>query len=95
MDQIKLQWAQRVVDKICKKHHVTPEEVEEVIYDGKPLFTRGPGSAQNRRYYVLGQTRAGRYLLIVLKRLRGAVFSTVTARAMEDAEKKLYRKHVR
>ena len=34
-------WSQAVVDKIGQKHHVTPEEVEEVIYDDKPICHKG------------------------------------------------------
>lgn len=79
VEEIELHWTQRVIDKIYKKHSVTPEEVQEVIYEGKPFFRRGSGSGKYRRYYVLGRTQAGRYLLIVLKRVRGSVFSAVTA----------------
>jgi len=94
VEKIELHWTQPVIDKIHTKHHVTPEEVQEIIDEGKPFFRRGPGSGRNRRYYVLGRTRAGRYLLTVLKRVRGPAFSPITARDMEDNERKLYRKHV-
>lgn len=94
MEEIKLQWAQRIIDKIHRKHGVTPEEVEEVIYEGKPLFKRGPGSGRNKRYYVLGQTQAGRHLQIVLGKVRGITFKVITARKMKDDERKLYKKRI-
>lgn len=92
MEDIQLQWAQNVVDKIIEKHGITPEEINEVIYDGKPFLQRGPGSGRNRRYYVLGQTLGGRYIFIVLKKVRGTVFSTVTARDMKGDERRLYKR---
>lgn len=92
MEQIKLTWTETIVDKIHKKHGVTSEEVEEVLYDGKPLFKKGPGSGKNQRYYIFGQTIAGRYLFIVLKKLKGTEFMVITSRNMEEAERKLYKK---
>lgn len=94
MEEIELRWTERIIDKICRKHGVTPEEVEEVIYDGKPVFRRGPGSGTDRRYFVLGRTLAGRYLFIVLKKERGRVFLTLTAREMRDDERQLYKRYM-
>lgn len=93
MEEIELRWTQHVIDKIVQKHGVMPEEVEEVVYEGKPIFRRGPGSEKNKRYYVLGQSASGRYLLIVLKKVRGTAFSTLTARDMKDDERRLYKRH--
>ncbi len=91
MEEVELKWTQITVDHI-HRHGVAPEEVEEVIYEGKPFVKRGPGSGRNRRYYVLGQTQAGRYLQIVLGRVRGTTFKVITARKMEDDERRLYKK---
>lgn len=95
VEEIELKWAQSIVDKIFRKHGVTPEEVEEVIYEGKSLFKRGSGSkGNNRRYYVLGRTCAGRYLRVVLVKIRGITYKVITARNMEDDERRLYKKHI-
>jgi uncharacterized DUF497 family protein len=91
VEEVVLRWSQNTIDHI-HGHGVTPEEVGEVIYDGKPFVRRGPGSGENRRYYVLGQTQAGRYLQIVLGRVRGTTFKVITARGMTDDERRLYRK---
>ena len=32
-------WLPNVIDKLAWKHHVTPEEVEEVLFDS-PLYRR-------------------------------------------------------
>ena len=93
VEEFELQWTQSIVDHIYR-HRVTPEEVEEVIHEGKPFVRRGPGSGRGRRYYVLGQTQAGRYLQIVLGRERGTTFKVITARNMKDDERRFYKKRV-
>jgi len=70
------------------KHNVTIGEVWQVLGCERPLFRK----AGSKRYFVFGQTEAGRYLLIVLKRVKGEIYSLVTAREMEDRERKLYQK---
>ena len=93
LEEFELQWTQGIIDHI-HRHRVTPEEVEEVIYEGKPFFKRGSGSRENRRYYLFGQTQAGRYLMIVLGRMSSTTFKVITARNMEDNEKGFYQKRV-
>lgn len=93
MEEFGLRWTQSIIDHV-QKHGVTPEEVEEVIYEGKPFVRRGPGSGRSRRYYVLGQTQAGRYLQIVLGRVSGMTFKVITARNMKGDERRLYNKRV-
>jgi len=83
-------WTQAVVDKIWQKHHVTPEEVEEAICDDKPICHKGPSNS----YYVYGQAVSGRYLFIVLTRKgKRARCKAITARDMQDKEKRYYEKH--
>ncbi len=91
MEEFELQWNQRIIDHI-QRHGITPEEVEEVIYDGKPFFKRGSGSGKSKRYYVFGQTQSGRYLMVVLGRAGSTTFKVITARKMEDDEKRFYKK---
>jgi uncharacterized DUF497 family protein len=79
-----------VVDKIWQKHKVTTEEVEEVIYDDKPISIKGISGS----YWVYGQSLSGRYLFIVLRR-KGFIssqYKVITAREMQDKEKKFYEK---
>jgi len=45
----------------------TPEEVEEVCF-GRPLVQRGKAEGKSPVYYVLGQSRLGRYLFCVIIR---------------------------
>lgn len=83
-------WTQAVVDKIWHKHHVTPEEVEEALCDDKPICHKVTSSS----YCVYGQAVSGRYLFIVLARKgRGSRYKVLTARDMQDKEKRYYEKH--
>ena len=83
-------WSQAVVNKIWQKHRASPEEVEEAIYDDKPICHKG---ARNS-YCVYGQAMSGRYLFIVVRKAgRGSRYKVVTARDMHDKEKRYYDKH--
>ena len=80
-------WSQTVVDKICGKHRVSPEEVEEAIFDDKPNCHKGASNS----YCVYGLAVSGRHLFIVLgKKGGGAQYKVITARDMQDKEKRYY-----
>lgn len=85
MRRIELEWDDENVDHIWF-HRVLPEEVEEVL-KSRYLFERGRKS----RYYVLGQSEGGRYLFIVMEQTVSARFRVITARDMEQPERKRYR----
>jgi uncharacterized DUF497 family protein len=66
-------WLKEIVDKLARKHHVLPEEVEQAL-SSKPRFylvQRGERAGEDV-YMALGQTDAGRYLtvLFIYKRPR-------------------------
>lgn len=69
-------------------HRVRPEEVEDTIWDN-PRFEKRRGQ---QRYHVYGQTSGGRYLFIILDRVREAIFYVVTAREMTSSEKSYYKR---
>lgn len=82
-----LVWTQAVVDKLWNKHKVTPEEVEEVVCDDKPIGHKATMSS----YCIYGQAVSGRYLFVVVRKTgRGSRYRVVTARNMEDKERKYY-----
>lgn len=82
-------WTQVVVDKLWEKHRVIPEEVEEAIYDDKPICHKGTSNS----YCVYGQAVSGRYLFIVVRKGgRRALYKVITARDMQDKEKRYYGK---
>lgn len=82
-----LLWDGVNIDHIAE-HHVEPSEVEELVWNDIPWFKRGSGA---QRYYTYGQSGSGRYLFVVLDREYDDVFYVVTARDVDEAEKRRYR----
>jgi hypothetical protein len=82
-------WDERSVRHIAR-HHVTVKEVEEVCFHSKSfVFRRG------ERYIILGRTEAGRYLFVAVDRVERYKGKVITAREMDDAERRRYRKEVK
>jgi len=84
-------WLPQVIDKLDWKHNVVPEEVDEVLFDN-PLYRKVqkghiPGEDL---YAALGQTKAGRYLVIffIYKVTREALI--LSARDMNKRERRQY-----
>jgi len=69
------------------KHGVVPEEVEEALVDDPLVLRTGDG-----RYLGYGTTGDGRPLFVVFVSTSGGIARPLTARAMTDAEKHLYRR---
>ncbi len=70
------------------KHNVTPEEVEEAVFEGNSIILRG----KEKRYIVLSKTTSGRFLTIVVAfKLKGRVH-VITARDMDEKERKYYKR---
>lgn len=69
-------------------HNVEPEEVQEVCDDRLVLAYRHG----TNRYRLYGQTAAGRYLFVVVERVKGSSFRPITARDMEPGERQNFRK---
>lgn len=84
-------WLPQVIDKLDWKHNVTPEEVDEILFDN-PLYRKVqkgyiPGEDL---YAALGQTEAGRYLIVffIYKATQEALI--LSARDMNKREKRQY-----
>lgn len=70
-----------------ERHQFTPGEVEEVFAgDHKVRRTR------QMLYIALGETLDGRLAFVVFRRLPRGVIRVVTARDMEDSERRLFRR---
>jgi uncharacterized DUF497 family protein len=84
----KISWDQETVDHISR-HAVTPEELEQVLFNEEdlPSILRG----KNNKYLAYGRTDSGRFLFIVwvvvYRKTR-----IITARDMTKKEKQLYKK---
>ena len=70
-----------------ERHQFSPEEVEEV-FDGAYKVRR----ARQGLYIALGETLDGRLAFVVFRRLSKGVIRVVTARDMENNERRLYRR---
>ena len=70
-----------------ERHQFTPDEVEEVFAgDYKVRRTR------QKLYIALGETLDGRLAFVVYRRLSGGLIRVVTARDMDDSERRLFRR---
>jgi len=83
-------WPEERIEHIAR-HGVAPKELEEVCF-GKSWVRRAKSEGENPVYYVLGQTKAGRYLLCVVIHFPDGNGYPVTAREMTAKEKRRYRK---
>jgi hypothetical protein len=81
-----IDWQTDRIAHIQVKHQVSPREVEEVCF-GQPVILRGKGK---QIYQVLGQTQAGCYLFIVVRFLGESRVRVITARDMDQAERRWY-----
>ena len=70
-----------------ERHEFTPEEVEEVFLEDYKIRR-----ARQKRYVALGQTLDGRLSLVVFCRLPKGRIRVITARDMDDSERRLFRR---
>jgi len=84
----KISWDQETVDHISN-HMVSPEEVEEVLFNDvdTPLMMWG----KEDKYLAYGKTHGGRLLLIVWAS-KYKKTKIITARDMTEKEKRFYRR---
>jgi uncharacterized DUF497 family protein len=80
-------WDEYAIDHIAN-HNVTPDEVEEVAFEGSPYIRKGRGG----RRYLYGKTIGGRYLFIVYVTTGRGKARVITARDMDDKERRHYLK---
>jgi uncharacterized DUF497 family protein/predicted DNA binding CopG/RHH family protein len=70
-----------------ERHQFTPDEVEEVFAgDYKVRRTR------QKLYIALGETLDGRLAFVVFRRLSAGLIRVITARDMDDSERRLFRR---
>ena len=84
-------WLEDIVEKLAWKHHVMESEVLEVLKN-KPKFRfveKGHIPDENL-YAALGQTYAGRYLIVFFVYKKTGEALIVSARNMTDPERNRY-----
>jgi uncharacterized protein len=70
-----------------ERHEFTAEEVEEVFADDHKVRR-----TREKRYIALGRTLDGRFAFVVFRRLPGGIVRVITARDMDDSERRLFRR---
>jgi uncharacterized DUF497 family protein len=70
-----------------ERHRFIPEEIEEV-FAGEHQVRR----TREKRYIALGETLDGRLAFVVFRRLPKGLIRVITARDMEDNERRLFRR---
>jgi len=71
------------------RHQVSVAEVEELV-EADPFVTR----TREGRYRLIGQTRAGRYLCVIVAPRGHGSYALVTARDADDAERRHYHRQL-
>jgi uncharacterized DUF497 family protein len=87
MPILELLWDDWNVEHIAR-HHVTPEEVENLCFNQYWELNAGGGK---RALY--GQTSGGRYLLVIGVHRGGGLFYPISARDMARTERRRYQEH--
>ncbi len=87
-------WLDEFVDKIIRKHNVSPEEVEDV-FSGNVFVRRLEGGKVKGEdlYIAFGKTTAGRRLTILFVRKIDKRALIISARDMTKRERKTYGKN--
>ncbi len=84
-------WIQQFVEKLATKHGVEKNEVEEVLTN-RPYFrfiSKGNQPGEDV-YSAMGQTDAGRYLIVFFIRKSNRRALIISARDMTRAERRNY-----
>jgi len=83
-------WDEANVPKIWEKHEVSPMECEQIFFNLPLVAGRDEKhSGAEMRYYVLGQSDAGRRLFAVVTVRKGRL-RVISARDMSRKERKVY-----
>jgi uncharacterized DUF497 family protein len=87
------EWDSGNAEKNWLAHGVSTTECEQVYFNQPLIVARDVAHSElEARYFVLGQTDAGRELFLVFT-LRGESIRVISARDMSRKERKVYRSH--
>ncbi len=86
-------WKDQFVEKLETKHGLTVKEVEDVLATKPHIRKVAKGKVKGENVYAaFGQTVGGRYLIIFyIRKLTGSIMP-ISARDMDDGERKYYGK---
>lgn len=91
MQIIGLIWLEEIVEKLEVKHRVIPEEVEQLFRKQPRIRRMKKGHYRGEDVYrALGQTEAGRYLVVFFIHKTTGDALILSARDMDDKERRGY-----
>ena len=76
-------------DKNWRRHRVSQLEAEQVFFNRPVVAPAAPRQGMEQRFFVLGQTDAGRGLAVVFT-VRGKLVRVISARPMSRRERRVY-----
>jgi uncharacterized protein len=84
-------WLEEIVEKLAAKHQVLSEEVEQVFNNQPGIKRMNKGHFRGEDVYrALGQTDAGRYLVVFFIHKLTHEALILSARDIDDKERKSY-----
>ncbi len=84
-------WLPDIVEKLMVKHHVTPEEAEEIFFNRPRFrFVESGFRPDEDVYCACGQTDSGRYLIVFFIHKPDDSALILSAREMTKKERKRY-----
>ncbi|MGH7774585.1 MAG: BrnT family toxin [Candidatus Binatia bacterium] len=86
-------WLREIVEKINRKHRVEQDEVREILGGSSHFRFVEKGHRKGENVYAaMGQTGAGRYLIVFFVHKRSRQALILSAREMTGSERKRYAK---
>lgn len=86
-------WKEQFIEKLAVKHGVSAEEAEDVLGSKPHIRKVSKGKVKGENVYAAyGQTFAGRYLIVFYIRKKSGAILPISARDMDNAERKYYGK---
>jgi uncharacterized protein len=86
-------WLEEIIEKIDRKHRVTQDEVRDVLRSSSYFRFVEKGHRRGENVYsAMGQTSAGRYLIVFFVRKKTRQALPVSARDMTRGERRRYEK---
>lgn len=84
-------WKAQFVEKLAEKHGVSVTEAEEILRSRPYIRKVGRGHVKGEHVYAAyGQSAAGRYVVVFYIRKMAGVILPISARDMDDAERRYY-----
>jgi uncharacterized DUF497 family protein len=84
-------WLDQIVEKLARKHDVTPEEVESMFaQQPRYRFVENGHIPGEHLYSAMGQDEDGRYLIAFFIHKEDGRALIISARNMDNAEKRRY-----